>query len=72
VVLTSLSSYETEVLQACAVISCSGCDRTAKETPLTWTYESGSHPQRLCESCTRDRVALIEARLDDWLFSAAR
>ena len=45
-------------------VTCSGCDATADELPLTWSTSAGPRGrQALCERCTRENLRSIEAKL---------
>ena len=60
---------EERELQGQHGVACVSCGRTAEEPPLTWSREVGrrgsTDPAWLCDSCTRENLREIEAKLDD-------
>ena len=47
-------------------VSCARCGRRATVVPATWSWEAGPEGLlRLCDTCTREHLRSIEARLDE-------
>jgi hypothetical protein len=47
-------------------VSCGSCGRVAEERPSTWSLQVEERgPVWLCDTCTRDNLRSIEARLDE-------
>ena len=47
-------------------VACARCGRRADDPPATWSSEVGPHGlTRLCDTCTREHLRSIEARLDE-------
>ncbi|MQA25690.1 MAG: hypothetical protein GEU94_09485 [Micromonosporaceae bacterium] len=60
---------EERSLQDQDEVVCASCGRTEHEPPLTWSRQAArrgsSGPAWLCDSCTRENLREIEAKLDD-------